>query len=806
MKPLNLLKLAILVYFSSSNLIYSQIAYSNLEPDSIFKTSYGGPVDGSNYLNLDINGDAINDVAIIIHYSYGDQSASVQPLNNTAIIYDAGYADTLNIFDTISAFSNWSTEQLSLTYLNTYNSQLAGKWADVNNKFLGVRFVDGSNVFYGWVRLEVKGPNIEITVKDFAYNTQPNQPIIAGEGILPIAENINISDIANNKNGSDIRVDFEKAIDEQTVNEYRIIAVKESESNSFNIDSALLVTQNNYFSIIPNGTNFSDTMPSDFKDKNGMLIQEFIPYKIFVLSICDGNLNLLSMPSNSLILSSPANAASNVNVTEAYIGDFNYFIDVSFDKIIDEASISEYRVYFVKSSNSNSFNIDSALLSTSGSYYSIFPTGNNLSKSFRSDTLMDISANLIAHENDYKVFVLSLADGIHSNVSALSLPSNIIVLSEPVTAVRGVLVEDITDFGNANDIQLSFNKILDESNIYAYRAIAVKLENADTFDLTRANTVVNDNSLPVNCTGDNISLTLPDDMLDNEGNIIEYGIPYRFYILTLADTLHTDINALSYPSNIVSISNPNFFKAGLTSGQGIDYFDFNPDSVLYVDFHNSDVDFNLDINNDLVSDFSIQISMSASPSHNSGYYGIKTLGGNAVCILSNINRNPDTLSVGKMIGPHLYWGNGTFTLYSYSNVYVPPFTNTHSGIWLGATDKYIGLKVLTLQDTLYGWLRLDLNGSIVLKDFAYQRSTTDIENLNKEKSIEIYPNPVSETLFIDSQINSTVSVYSILGQEVITKKINIGINNIDISEITSGIYMLKYKVGNCFLFDKIVIQ
>jgi len=247
MKPLNLLKLAILVCFSSSNLIYSQIVYSNFEPDSIFKTSYGGPVDGSNYLNLDINGDAINDLAIIIHYSYGDQSASVQPLNNTPIIYDAGYADTLNIFDTISAFSNWSTEQLSLTYLNTFDIQLAGMWAEVDNKFLGLKLVEGSNFFYGWVRIEVKGSNIEITVKDFAYNSQPNQPIIAGEGIMPTAENITISDIANNKNGSDIRVDFEKAINEQTVNEYRIIAVKESESNSFNIDSAQQVTQNKYF-------------------------------------------------------------------------------------------------------------------------------------------------------------------------------------------------------------------------------------------------------------------------------------------------------------------------------------------------------------------------------------------------------------------------------------------------------------------------------------------------------------------------------------------------------------------------------
>lgn len=67
MKPLNLLKLAILVYFSSSNLIYSQIAYSNLEPDTVFQSIYSIFDGVLNYSYLDVNGYPSNDVVFRIY-------------------------------------------------------------------------------------------------------------------------------------------------------------------------------------------------------------------------------------------------------------------------------------------------------------------------------------------------------------------------------------------------------------------------------------------------------------------------------------------------------------------------------------------------------------------------------------------------------------------------------------------------------------------------------------------------------------------------------------------------------------------
>jgi hypothetical protein len=59
--------------------------------------------------------------------------------------------------------------------------QLCGSWAKETNKhYLGVKFLDKeSNVHYGWVRVITDFTHATITA--YAYETVPNEPIIAGE-------------------------------------------------------------------------------------------------------------------------------------------------------------------------------------------------------------------------------------------------------------------------------------------------------------------------------------------------------------------------------------------------------------------------------------------------------------------------------------------------------------------------------------------------------------------------------------------------------------------------------------------------
>jgi hypothetical protein len=58
-----------------------------------------------------------------------------------------------------------------------------GKWWNVNNRYLGLKFQIKGKTHYGWARLSVKGSGSKITaiLTGYAYETTPNKPIIAGK-------------------------------------------------------------------------------------------------------------------------------------------------------------------------------------------------------------------------------------------------------------------------------------------------------------------------------------------------------------------------------------------------------------------------------------------------------------------------------------------------------------------------------------------------------------------------------------------------------------------------------------------------
>lgn len=56
-------------------------------------------------------------------------------------------------------------------------------WADVTNRYLGLRFVISGEVHFGWARLNVRCNNmtqVTATLTGYAYETVPNRPIVAG--------------------------------------------------------------------------------------------------------------------------------------------------------------------------------------------------------------------------------------------------------------------------------------------------------------------------------------------------------------------------------------------------------------------------------------------------------------------------------------------------------------------------------------------------------------------------------------------------------------------------------------------------
>ncbi|MDX2002132.1 MAG: T9SS type A sorting domain-containing protein [Chitinophagales bacterium] len=474
----------------------------------------------------------------------------------------------LNAGDTIKStltFNN-STGATAPQYLGFDLGGLVsvGNWISATDKYIGIKFQINGQTHYGWIRLDVQvTPTTPIIrIKDYAYEDVPNTPIVAGAmpaaasgvtGIVP-------SDVADNNNGTDLKVDFVKASNESTISEYRIIVVKDANASGFDLCGATSTPTANYTAVAPTGANVSQILASGARDANGDPITNGVPYRIFVLSLADGTnagVSTLSGPSASITLSNAAAVPAVSNVVATDIGNSNNGTDlqVSFTKAINETNISAYRIIVVKNANAGSFNLVAANAIIAANYTSVTPTGSNIQTALGS-TAKDSDGDPIQNGTPYKVFVLSVANGTGSTVNALSLPSNQITLTTAVSAslATNVSALDVANNNNGLDLQVAFTKAAAENTISEYRILVVKAANAGSFNLGLANTVGMANYTAVIPNGSNISQVLTASSKDVDGDAIVNGTPYNVFVLSVADGIIATINSLSAPSNQITLS------------------------------------------------------------------------------------------------------------------------------------------------------------------------------------------------------------------------------------------------------------
>ncbi|SFU29574.1 Por secretion system C-terminal sorting domain-containing protein [Pustulibacterium marinum] len=163
-----------------------QIIYTDVDPDE------GGS--GVVY-NLDLDNNLNRDF-VIRHFNQPSAEGNLDFLvvgptinaqgmvNNSILAFSSdgfAYPFALNEGEVISAGkAGWNNELMqsmnekSCLYEND-------NWCDVDDKYLGLRFkIDGS-YHYGWARLRVGDSGSDWLIKDYAYNTNADAPIDAGE-------------------------------------------------------------------------------------------------------------------------------------------------------------------------------------------------------------------------------------------------------------------------------------------------------------------------------------------------------------------------------------------------------------------------------------------------------------------------------------------------------------------------------------------------------------------------------------------------------------------------------------------------
>jgi hypothetical protein len=235
--------------------------------------------------------------------------------------------------------------------------------------------------------------------------------------------------------------------------------------------------------------------------------------------------------------------------------------------------------------------------------------------------------------------------------------------------------------------------------------------------------------------------------------------------------------------------------AGLTDASGqIVYTDVDPDFAGGVT-----IDYGLDLNNDGTIDFNIDAGTVSSgmffavQMDNNGITGNSVLGSEPSYIY------PFALDAGAPVssGQTSFYSSGTL---NFASCYL----GNGGSNWCGVADKFLGLKFQVDGNTHYGWARLDLSASgdsFTVKDYAYN-SVPD-EAIVAGQTLSLEDNKIEGfTSFVSNDVLTlkartpmeSLTIHNISGQELISRKLSNATELIDLSALSTGVYIATVSV------------
>ena len=213
---------AYLAAHSSGN---AQVIYTDIIPDDTL--DYDGEGYSIDIYSIDMDSDALEDFVFINfvdtdHYYLGFFGVTIERIwvgawdtfangivadRNLIILSDTYYLyypfalsqsyviDSNLIFEG-NGYQRMAARAHRLDSLNFYS----GYWfPEVYDHYLGIRFKDNlERMHYGWIRCTVQDSGSTLIVKDYAYELQPNHPILAGDTVsyVPVQEHENSATIS----------------------------------------------------------------------------------------------------------------------------------------------------------------------------------------------------------------------------------------------------------------------------------------------------------------------------------------------------------------------------------------------------------------------------------------------------------------------------------------------------------------------------------------------------------------------------------------------------------------------------------
>ncbi len=212
-------------------------------------------------------------------------------------------------------------------------------------------------------------------------------------------------------------------------------------------------------------------------------------------------------------------------------------------------------------------------------------------------------------------------------------------------------------------------------------------------------------------------------------------------------------------------------------------FSQDPDPDLFqtwhlIEYHNEMSDYSVsDVNPPISPTITITNSLDfTGEGACNEYSGTFTHSENSsILIVENFNPTPETCEQPE----HVNFEDNYFE-----------FFDTDNQLMYEIEDSNSGQQILKLETPIFSGM-----------SFSNEKlSTVD----NKQSMFNLYPNPVSETLFITSENNTIekLNVYSINGQLIFSE--NESTNQLDVSTLSNGLYFVEVTSENGVAIQKFI--
>jgi hypothetical protein len=253
--------------------------------------------------------------------------------------------------------------------------------------------------------------------------------------------------------------------------------------------------------------------------------------------------------------------------------------------------------------------------------------------------------------------------------------------------------------------------------------------------------------------------------------------------------------------------------SSLSYGQEI-IVDLDPDELIVA----SSPPFSVDFLNDDLTDFIFRVQtmvgdtlLGGQPSTYDGSSAIfQCLSGQPMGVTANGAFGLSNLSEGASVSSGDEFGLDTsyslgINLLIDAGIGIFPYVY---GNFLGVSNGYLGVRFPVGSDTHYGWIELSVSAqadTIIVHSYGYNATpeeSVDAGDVNsisftQDDGIRIWNNGKSLHVDLDSDcIGSRLSLISFSGQELLTKQLVEVATKIDVSNLSSGMYLLKLCIGN----------